>query len=54
MRMESPGYHAARCLRVVFKQSPYDAEVFFGEVFFLDGFECLHENRKQRVFVCER
>ena len=24
-----------------------------GEVFFLDGFECLHENGEQRVFVCE-
>ena len=40
-------------LRTVFKQSAYDAEVLFGEIFFLDGFECLHENGEQRVFVCE-
>lgn len=40
-------------LRTVFKQSAYDAEVLFGEVFFLDGFECLHENGEHRVFVCE-
>ena len=39
-------------LRPVFKQSAYDAEVLFGEVFFLDGFECLHEAADGLQAVC--
>ena len=31
----------------------YVGEEFSYPYFFLDGFECLHENGEQRVFVCE-